>query len=164
MDLSDRDQFDAQYRRLAPLCLRIARKVLGDNAAAEEVVQDLFLKLWRNPGAFDPERGSLESYVAMAARSRSIDRWRTRSAERQARERLESESRILRRAHQLHGRVSGRAVASVLGSSGLAGERFELLMVAVYAVGVARLWAGVENAMACDAAVCDAAACDAAAR
>ena len=98
MDLSDRDQFDAQYRRLAPLCLRIARKVLGDNAAAEEVVQDLFLKLWRNPGAFDPERGSLESYVAMAARSRSIDRWRTRSAERQARERLESESRILRRA------------------------------------------------------------------
>jgi RNA polymerase sigma-70 factor, ECF subfamily len=97
MDLSDREQFDAAYRDYAPLCLHIARKVLGDPAAAEEVVQDLFLGLWRNPRAFDPARGSLKSYVAMTARSRSIDRWRGRAAERSARERLETEARVLRR-------------------------------------------------------------------
>ena len=97
-DLTDRDQFAAEYRRLAPLCLHVARKVLGDTTAAEEVVQDIFLKLWRNPAAFDPARGSLETYVAMAARSRSIDRWRSRSSERAACERLLSESRVLRSA------------------------------------------------------------------
>lgn len=95
-DLSDREQFDAAYRSFAPLCLHVARGVLGDVAAAEEVVQDLFLQLWRNPGSFDPARGSLKSFVAMAARSRSIDRWRSRSAESAACDRLATEARALR--------------------------------------------------------------------
>jgi RNA polymerase sigma-70 factor (ECF subfamily) len=53
-DLSDRAQFEDAYRRLSPLARRVARQVLGDSAAAEDVVQDLFLGLWRNPRAFDP--------------------------------------------------------------------------------------------------------------
>jgi RNA polymerase sigma-70 factor, ECF subfamily len=94
-DLTDREQFDAMYRSFAPLGLHVAQQVLGDTAAAEEVVQDVFLSLWRNPRAFNPERGPLKSYVAMVARSRSIDRWRARVAERSAQERLASESRVL---------------------------------------------------------------------
>jgi RNA polymerase sigma-70 factor, ECF subfamily len=95
-DLSDPDQFEAAYRSFAPLGFRIARRLLGDSAAAEEVVQDLFLQLWRNPGGFDAARGPLQSYVAMLARSRSIDRWRTRSADMAAGRRLVDEARALR--------------------------------------------------------------------
>jgi RNA polymerase sigma-70 factor (ECF subfamily) len=95
--VTDREEFDELYRSFAPLGLHVARRVLGDAAAAEEVVQDLFLALWRNPRSFDPRRGPLKSYVAMVARSRSIDRWRRRAAERAAQERLAVESRVLQR-------------------------------------------------------------------
>ena len=93
-NLSDPAQFEAAYRDLAPLGLGVARRVLGDPVAAEEVVQDLFLHLWRNPRSYDAARGSLRSYVAMLARSRSIDRWRTRSADHAARRRMADESRV----------------------------------------------------------------------
>lgn len=93
-DLSDPAQFEAAYRNLAPLGFGVARRVLGDPVAAEEVVQDLFLHLWRNPRSFDARRGSLRSYVAMLAKSRSIDRWRTRTADHAARQRLADESRV----------------------------------------------------------------------
>ncbi len=63
-------------------------RVLGDRAAAEDVVQDVFLALWRDPTLFDPARGSLAGYVAMMARSRAVDRMRSQTAARSAVERL----------------------------------------------------------------------------
>jgi len=65
-----------------------AVRVLGDRAAAEDVVQDVFLALWRDPTLFDPARGSLAGYVAMMARSRAVDRMRSQTAARSAVERL----------------------------------------------------------------------------
>jgi RNA polymerase sigma-70 factor (ECF subfamily) len=91
-DLSDRAQFEDAYRRLSLLAWRVARPVLGDAAAAEDVVQDLFLGLWRNPRAFDPARGSLRAYVLMLARSRALDRWRSRAAGESAQARLAGEA------------------------------------------------------------------------
>ena len=93
-DLSDPAQFETAYRNLAPLGIGVARRVLGDPVAAEEVVQDLFLQLWRNPGSYDAARGSLRSYVAMLAKSRSLDRWRSRRADHAARHRMADESRV----------------------------------------------------------------------
>ena len=91
-DLSDRAQFEDAYRHLSLLARRVARQVLGDSAAAEDVVQDLFLGLWRNPRAFDPARGSLRAYVLMLARSRALDRWRSRAAADSAQARLAGEA------------------------------------------------------------------------
>jgi RNA polymerase sigma-70 factor, ECF subfamily len=90
-DLSDRAQFEAAYRRLAPLARRVADGVLRDAAAAEDVVQDVFMALWRNPSAYDPARGTLQTYVALLAQSRSLDRRRSRSAQAAAYERLAHE-------------------------------------------------------------------------
>jgi len=75
-DLRDRAQFDRAYRDLAPGARNAALRVLGDHAAAEDVVQDLFMDLWERPQAYDPRRGPLRAYVAMVARARAIDRWR----------------------------------------------------------------------------------------
>jgi RNA polymerase sigma-70 factor (ECF subfamily) len=78
-DLTDPAQFRDAYRRLAPVALASAQQVLRDEAAAEDVVQDVFLQLWLNPHRFDPRRGGLARYVSVLARSRALDRWRTRA-------------------------------------------------------------------------------------
>ena len=79
-DLRDPQDFQRAYTQHAPAMLAAANRVLRDPAAAEDVVQDVFMHLWRNPGAFDARRGALGSYLTMLARSRALDRWRTRSA------------------------------------------------------------------------------------
>jgi RNA polymerase sigma-70 factor (ECF subfamily) len=94
-DLRDPIQFNAAYRRLAPIALASANRVLRDEAAAEDVVQDVFMQLWLKPSIFDPKRGSLSSYVSMLARSRALDRWRTRGAREAAVDRATQQERAL---------------------------------------------------------------------
>ena len=55
--------------------------MLQDAAAAEDVLQDIFLQLWRKPDAFDSSRGSLGAWLAVIARHRAIDRLRQRRPE-----------------------------------------------------------------------------------
>src|SRR4051812_50042052 len=50
--------------------------VLRDSALAEDVVQDVFLRLWRRPGAYDERRGDLGTFLRLIARSRALDLWR----------------------------------------------------------------------------------------
>lgn len=95
-DLRDPLQFNDAYRRLSPLALAAANRVLRDEAAAEDVVQDVFMHLWLRPSAFNPERGTLTSYVTMLARSRAVDRWRTRGARESAVERSAAAARVER--------------------------------------------------------------------
>src|SRR4051794_20847839 len=92
-NLRDARQYNDAYRRLAPLALASANRVLRDEAAAEDVVQDVFVQLWMKPDSFNPSRGSLSSYVSMLARSRALDRWRSRSAREHAAERAEEQAR-----------------------------------------------------------------------
>ena len=53
--------------------LGIARRVVAEPSFAEEVAQDAFVALWRRPGAFDPARGSLQSFLVGIARNKAID-------------------------------------------------------------------------------------------
>lgn len=92
----DPKQFNRAYREHAPAMLMAAKRVLRDPAAAEDVVQDVFMHLWRKPTGFDPGRGSLASYLTMMARSRALDRWRSRSARDAAVERSAQQVRLER--------------------------------------------------------------------
>jgi len=80
--------FSSAYNAHRQLAFSVALRVLGDPASAEDVVQDVFTALWRDPSKFDPRRGSLPGYVAMMARSRAVDRVRSRNAGAAAVERL----------------------------------------------------------------------------
>ncbi len=80
--------FTSAYQTYAPRAFSAAFRVLGDAAAAEDVVQDVFVTIWRNPDKFDPGRGSLAGYLAMMARSRAVDRMRSRQARDSAVDRL----------------------------------------------------------------------------
>ncbi len=94
MDLRDPKQFSRAYRAHAGAMAIAAQGVLRDPAAAEDVVQDVFMHLWRKPDAYDPKRGSLGSFLTMMARSRALDRWRTRGAREAALERSKAEQRV----------------------------------------------------------------------
>jgi RNA polymerase sigma-70 factor (ECF subfamily) len=50
-----------------------ARRVLGDDSAAQDVVQDVFVELWTHPGRYDPAAGPLRTYLTMRARHRAVD-------------------------------------------------------------------------------------------
>jgi RNA polymerase sigma-70 factor (ECF subfamily) len=50
--------------------------VLRDPVRADDVVQDVYLRLWRRPEAWDPARGPLGPYLRLMARSRALDLWR----------------------------------------------------------------------------------------
>lgn len=69
------------YDRYSPVVYAVALRVLGDTGAAEDVLQEVFLQLWRKPGAFDAERGSLGSWLAVITRNRAIDSLRRRRPE-----------------------------------------------------------------------------------
>ncbi|HEY4279194.1 MAG TPA: sigma-70 family RNA polymerase sigma factor [Conexibacter sp.] len=94
-DMWDSHEFSDTYRRLAPVAIRAAERVLHDRAASEDVAQDVFAGLWERPAAYDPARGSLAGYVAMVARSRALDRWRSRQASDAATERMRHDADLL---------------------------------------------------------------------
>ena len=72
------------YDRYGALAYSVAMRVLGDPGKAEDVVQDVFLKLWTNAARFDSGRGSLRTWLLSAVRNRSIDYLRGRGAHERA--------------------------------------------------------------------------------
>jgi RNA polymerase sigma-70 factor (ECF subfamily) len=69
------------YDRYSSVVYGVALRILQDTGAAEDLLQDVFLQLWRKPDAFDSSRGSLGGWLAVIARHRSIDRLRQRKPE-----------------------------------------------------------------------------------
>ena len=74
-----------------PAVYGMARRVLVEPSLAEEVAQDTFLTLWRRPGAFDPARGSLRSFLLGVARNKAVDLVRREEARRRAGDALSAE-------------------------------------------------------------------------
>jgi RNA polymerase sigma-70 factor (ECF subfamily) len=88
MDLSDPTTFGRIYDEHRRGVHATAYRVLGSSAAAQDVVQDVFLRVWRNPGKFDAKRGELGSYLRLMARSRAVDLWRESQASGRAEDKL----------------------------------------------------------------------------
>ena len=65
------------YDRHAGLLLAMANRILGDKALAEDLVQDVFMEVWRRAHAFDPSRGSVRTWLLVRLRSRAVDRLRS---------------------------------------------------------------------------------------
>jgi RNA polymerase sigma-70 factor (ECF subfamily) len=76
----DREALSEAYQRHGTGVLAVANAVLRDRAAAEDVCQDVFVRLWRRPEKFDSTRGSLATYLAVVAHGRALDRVRSEQA------------------------------------------------------------------------------------
>ena len=61
------------FDRLAPAAYGAALRVLGNGAAAQDVVQDVFVELWSHPDRYDPAAGTLRTFLLVQARHRAVD-------------------------------------------------------------------------------------------
>lgn len=76
------DALAETYRRHAGAVYALARRLLCDHTLAEEVVQEVFLRIWDAPEKFDAERGSLRSYLLAQCHGRSVDLIRSEQSRR----------------------------------------------------------------------------------
>jgi RNA polymerase sigma-70 factor, ECF subfamily len=70
------DAFEVIFDRHASAAFSLAYRMCGRRAAAEDIVQDAFLSLWRSGGGYDPRRGSVRSWVLSVVHNRAIDAMR----------------------------------------------------------------------------------------
>jgi RNA polymerase sigma factor (sigma-70 family) len=84
----DEEAFRSLFRRYAPMAKALALRIVRQTFVAEEIVQEAFLALWRNPGAFREDRGSFRAWMLSTVHHRAVDAvrreeaWRRRSHER----------------------------------------------------------------------------------
>jgi RNA polymerase sigma-70 factor, ECF subfamily len=81
------DALAEAYRRHAGAVFALARRLLVDQGMAEEIVQEVFLRLWNQPDKFDPERGSLRAFLLAQTHGRSVDMLRSETSRRRREER-----------------------------------------------------------------------------
>lgn len=82
----NQDALAEAYRRHAGAVFGLARRLLQEPALAEEIVQEVFVRLWNDPDRFDPARGSLRSYLLAQCHGRSVDLLRSETSRRRREE------------------------------------------------------------------------------
>ncbi len=76
------------YERFSPRAFGVARRVLRNDAEAEELVQDTFVEVWRSATRYDPRRAAPERWILTMVRTRAIDRLRQNGARGRLRDNL----------------------------------------------------------------------------
>lgn len=77
----DEQAMEQLYERYSAIVYSVALRILGDTGAAEDILQEVFMQLWRSPDTFDATRGSLPGWLAVITRNRAIDSLRRRRPE-----------------------------------------------------------------------------------
>lgn len=87
----DVSAFEELYDRHSRLVYGLVLRILQQAATSEEVVQDIFLQLWRNAGQYDSSRGPFVPWLLTMARNRALDHLRLKSERQRRREELPDE-------------------------------------------------------------------------
>jgi RNA polymerase sigma-70 factor, ECF subfamily len=91
----DADAFATLYDRHSGAAYSLAHRMMGERQAAEDLVQDAFLKLWRGASSYRPERGSVRSWLLAIVHNQAIDQLRSSASRRRMQEKVEaSEPRV----------------------------------------------------------------------
>jgi RNA polymerase sigma-70 factor (ECF subfamily) len=101
------------YERYSSVVYSVALRVLGNAEAAEDVLQEVFMQIWRTPDLFDATRGSLPGWLAVITRNRAIDSLRKRRPEANI-----SDVVVCVEPDLVGGADRGRALATIRGALG----------------------------------------------
>ena len=86
----DQDAFATLYDRHARAVYSLAYRMMGEHQAAEDLVQDAFLKLWRSASSYRPERGSVRTWLLSIVHNRGIDQLRSSASRRRMQDKVEA--------------------------------------------------------------------------
>jgi RNA polymerase sigma factor (sigma-70 family) len=78
----DTSAVDELYDRFRRPAFALARRILADDTLAEDVLQDVFLTVWRDPGAFDGRRGTFASWLMAMVHHKAVDAVRREESQR----------------------------------------------------------------------------------
>ena len=87
----DRGAIDALYERFRRPAFALARRILSDDVLAEDVLQEVFLSVWRDPDAFDRGRGSVASWLLAVVHHKAVDAVRREESQRRRQAKAEDE-------------------------------------------------------------------------
>lgn len=90
LNLSDPETFSQVFAEHERGVYASALRVTGNPTSAQDVVQDVFMRLWKRPDRFDPSRGEIGPFLRLMARSRALDLWREGDASNRATDRYKS--------------------------------------------------------------------------
>jgi RNA polymerase sigma-70 factor (ECF subfamily) len=105
------------YRRHGGAVFGLAKRVLNNPTEAEDVTQEVFLRLWNQPDRFDAARGSLRSYLLAQAHARAVDAVRSSTSRRlrEAREAMRTAEADYDMQHEVWDLAVAEQVASAMG-------------------------------------------------
>jgi RNA polymerase sigma-70 factor (ECF subfamily) len=105
----DQRAFETLYDRFSGILFATAYRVLNNQAAAEDVVQDTFIQIWQKAPQYDPAKGKPLTWAVTLTRNRSIDRLRSTQRRSRMQDDLQAESETF---EQFDGRSSLDAISS----------------------------------------------------
>jgi RNA polymerase sigma-70 factor (ECF subfamily) len=87
----DRGAVEEFYDRFRRPAFGLARRILADDTLAEDVLQDVFVTVWRDPGAYDGTRGSVSSWLLAMVHHKAVDAVRREESHRRRQSRAEDD-------------------------------------------------------------------------
>jgi RNA polymerase sigma-70 factor (ECF subfamily) len=90
----DRDAFARLFDRHSPIVLGLLVRILGRRSEAEEILQEVFLQVWRQADRYEPGRSTPRGWLLVLARSRALDHLRSREARQRREAELSAESAL----------------------------------------------------------------------
>jgi RNA polymerase sigma-70 factor (ECF subfamily) len=90
VERGDAEAFAMLYDRHARPAYSLAYRMMGEKQAAEDLLQDALLKVWRGAGSYRPERGSARTWILSIVHNRGIDQLRSLASRRRTQERVEA--------------------------------------------------------------------------
>jgi RNA polymerase sigma-70 factor (ECF subfamily) len=86
----DAEAFAALYDRHSRPAYSLAYRMMGERQSAEDLVQEVFLKVWRGAGSYRAERGSVRTWILSIVHNRGIDQLRSTASRRRMQEKVEA--------------------------------------------------------------------------
>jgi RNA polymerase sigma-70 factor, ECF subfamily len=90
VEASDAEAFATLYDRHSRAAYSLAYRMMGEKQAAEDLVQDAFLKVWRSATSYRAERGSVRTWLLSIVHNRAIDQLRSLASRRRTQEKIEA--------------------------------------------------------------------------